>query len=617
MKTSIVILAQQIECFKQCLAHIRLHTEGLYDVIVVNDGNCKDIGIWAGKDPSIRVVSVQERCGVAAGYNRGAAAATGSRLVFMRDHAAVTERWLQKLTDCMDHHRDAAIVGPVINDVSGPQRLELPPDPGGRPDIAGRIVSRIRSGQSRPVPRVLSHLMMIRRETFVQLGGFDERFRLEGYEDDDLCYRALQMGFGLYVSEDCYVRYLPLPPLFPEDAGWYGRQLMENKAIANEKWGFDLTQALFAWKRKVSVSLCMIVKNEEQTLRRCLDSIHALVDEIVIVDTGSEDGTKDIARAYTTRIYDFEWVDDFAKARNFAFGMATKEFILWLDADDRLLSEDGDKLRKLLGGLDWDADAVSMPYLLGFDEQGNVTASLRRNRLVRRSCNFRWEGAVHEYLQVTGKLVVSDAAVTHDRKHTNRSRNLAIYEDKLAAGEVFTTRELYYYANELADHEAWERAIEAYGKFLSAADGWVEDKIAACGRMSDCYCALGRLEEAKGKALQSFVYDLPRAESCCKLGYYHFLEQDYVRAIYWYKLASKIKRPEHVVGLLHHASWTWLPHLQLSVCYDRIGQPELASYHNEAASSYLPNHESVLANRRYFESLLGAPEKHRSEGLAV
>ena len=73
----------------------------------------------------------------------------------------------------------------------------------------------------------------------------------------------------------------------------------------------------------ITISLCMIVKNEEKILERCLDSIADLVDEIIIADTGSADGTREIAARYTEHVYDFPWVDDFSAARNFVFSKAT------------------------------------------------------------------------------------------------------------------------------------------------------------------------------------------------------------------------------------------------------------------------------------------------------
>ena len=78
----------------------------------------------------------------------------------------------------------------------------------------------------------------------------------------------------------------------------------------------------------------MIVKNEEKVLARCLESVKDIVDEIIIVDTGSNDKTKEIAYRYTQNVYDFEWAQDFSAARNYSFSKATKDYQMWLDADD-------------------------------------------------------------------------------------------------------------------------------------------------------------------------------------------------------------------------------------------------------------------------------------------
>ena len=97
----------------------------------------------------------------------------------------------------------------------------------------------------------------------------------------------------------------------------------------------------------ITISLCMIVKNEEKTLDRCLSCVAELMDEIIVVDTGSTDRTKEIAARYTDRIYDFAWVDDFSAARNYAFSKATGDYIYSADADEFLDEENRVRFRLL------------------------------------------------------------------------------------------------------------------------------------------------------------------------------------------------------------------------------------------------------------------------------
>ena len=110
-----------------------------------------------------------------------------------------------------------------------------------------------------------------------------------------------------------------------------------------------------------TVSLCMIVRNEEKVLARCLDSVRGIADEICITDTGSTDKTREIARKYGT-VQAFPWCDDFSAARNFSFAQARMDYTLWLDADDVLLSSDRQKLLALKAELDGTADVVMLPY---------------------------------------------------------------------------------------------------------------------------------------------------------------------------------------------------------------------------------------------------------------
>ena len=93
-----------------------------------------------------------------------------------------------------------------------------------------------------------------------------------------------------------------------------------------------------------TISLCMIVKNEEKYLARCLDSVANLVEEIIIVDTGSTDRTTEIASNYTSKIYSHLWTDDFSDARNYSFSKASMDYCMWMDADDVLEKTEEEKL---------------------------------------------------------------------------------------------------------------------------------------------------------------------------------------------------------------------------------------------------------------------------------
>src|SRR5690625_3232909 len=189
----------------------------------------------------------------------------------------------------------------------------------------------------------------------------------------------------------------------------------------------------------------MIVKNEEEVLARCLDTVHDLVDEINIVDTGSEDKTVEIAKQYTDRVFFFEWTGKFKDARNESFRHATKDYIFYMDADDVLLEEDREKFKKLKETLDPSVDSVSMYYNAGTDEFGNVTLKYRRNRLVKREKQFKWKGDCHNFLEVSGYIVNSNIAVTHKKTSHSIGRNLNIYQKKIENKEEFMPRDYFYY----------------------------------------------------------------------------------------------------------------------------------------------------------------------------
>lgn len=147
--------------------------------------------------------------------------------------------------------------------------------------------------------------------------------------------------------------------------------------------------------KKQTLSLCMIVKNEEQYLADCLESVKDVVDEIVIVDTGSNDRTVEIGETYGAKIYSFDWTKDFSAARNASLELATGDWILYMDADERLLSGQDTGIKKLIKRHDIYAyilNVISVQQYKGHSEK----YSMAYPRLFRRDPRIRFEGIVHE-----------------------------------------------------------------------------------------------------------------------------------------------------------------------------------------------------------------------------
>ncbi len=358
------------------------------------------------------------------------------------------------------------------------------------------------------------------------------------------------------------------------------------------------------------ISLCMIVKNEEARLARCLESVRGAVDEIVILDTGSVDATKEVARRFTPRVYDYAWDDDFAAARNASFAYATRPFILWLDADDVLENSEREKLIALKSCLTADVDAVMMPYHTGFGTDGKPSLVYERERIVRRDAGFSFSGVVHEAMAVSGNVLHEDIIVRHERgeKPPQGRRNLDIYEKWMARGRAMSARDRYYYAREwmaLGDYAAGERE---FARFLAMPEGWIENRIDACVQRGICLQKLGRRAEAKQSYLASLAIAPPRAEALCALGELEMQEKAWQAAAFWYRAALLCGRPEESGAFVCPDVYGYVPALQLCVCYDRLGRIRQASQMNERALLEKPGDPVALANRKYFENRLSSQD---------
>ena len=353
------------------------------------------------------------------------------------------------------------------------------------------------------------------------------------------------------------------------------------------------------------LSLCMIVKNEENNLRKCLSNANKFADEIIIVDTGSIDNTKEIAKKFTEKVFDFEWVDDFSKARNYAFSLASERYLMWLDADDVLPESSVQAILKWKDKGE-DCDVVVCPYAIAFDENNNPTFQFNRERIVKNDKRFRFKDRVHEVIIPSGNIQINEEIVVYHHKSQKHysSRNLDIYEKMIAEGEILSPRSQFYYARELLFHKKYEEAIRMFSKFISEGKGWVENNIEACLNLSKCYSVQNENKKALSVLFGSFVYDLPRGEILYEIGNIYISQQDYKRAIYYFKQALLSKPNLNSGAFVNLDCYTFLPALQLCLCYNKIGDNLNALHYHEISKGFKPNDPKVLHNEKYFKNLI-------------
>lgn len=353
--------------------------------------------------------------------------------------------------------------------------------------------------------------------------------------------------------------------------------------------------------KKASLSLCMIVKDEGKTLERCLNSVKSFINEIIIVDTGSKDNTVEIAKKFNAKIYKFKWIDDFSAARNFAFSKATSDYIMWLDGDDFINEDDIKKIENLLSNMDSSYDYISAEYILARNSEGKVSTSLRRNRIVKRQSAFLWVGNVHEYLAVYGKGLEGNFSIEHGKVKEYTDRNLQIFKTMEKNNKKFTPRDIYYYANELFDNGYYKESIDQYNKFIDTKEGWIEDIKGAYLKIIRALNLINEKDKIVDVAFESLKIDTPTAEIACSLGEYYFEKENYNQAAFWYRVALDSRPSSLNMSLTNSDYYTWIPSLQLTVCYYNLGNLKCSYFFNELAASFYGDKEKIEYNREIFK----------------
>ncbi|MDP4099398.1 glycosyltransferase [Paenibacillus sp. P96] len=244
---------------------------------------------------------------------------------------------------------------------------------------------------------------------------------------------------------------------------------------------------------KPSISLCMIVKNEEEYLPKCLRSVQCIVDEIIIVDTGSTDDTVAIARAFGAKVIEMPWEDSFSAARNRGLDEATGDWILWLDADEEMDVAEADKLKELLA-----RDAIREQNIEGIQFcfctylEGGGTEYICLQRMVRNRPEYRFEGRVHEQilpsmLKANPGMQIGQVGI-HIYHEGNLIKNI-VRQDKIRRNQSLLLQSLeeypkyrqyhYYLGVELYRLNELESALEQFNIALANPEGFLPVVLAS------------------------------------------------------------------------------------------------------------------------------------------
>ena len=247
----------------------------------------------------------------------------------------------------------------------------------------------------------------------------------------------------------------------------------------------------------MKLSVCMIVKNEESCIVKCLESVKE-ADEIIIVDTGSTDKTISIAKEFTDKVYtDYKWNDDFSQARNHSLAKCTGDWILAIDADEWL----GNTIQEIKDSIESTKEEGIYVTIAG------DTMKHQFMKLFKRAPHIKWKGAIHNYMSITkganSKIILHTGySAAHKQDPTRALRILT----KVVKEQPDCVREKYYLAREHYYRHDWRLAIYYYDEYLEVAH-WSPEIADAHLMKARCLFNINQGEQARDECLQAIKYN--------------------------------------------------------------------------------------------------------------
>ncbi len=357
---------------------------------------------------------------------------------------------------------------------------------------------------------------------------------------------------------------------------------------------------------KKVVSACLIVRDEEANLPRCLESLKGAADDIVIVDTGSVDRTVEIAKRAGARVFTFPWCDDFSAARNESLRQARGEWIMWIDADDELEEQFPGVLREMCLQLPAKTHGVWVDVRSAVDEHSDSPIMARQWRVFRNHAGIRFQGRVHEQPSLRGgqpNILMQHYVKVHHwgylpdqevlRKKGERNTRLLLFslaEDRDNAFHYYNLgrQHLFQGRPDLA-LMVLEQGIDHW--FRSPPSGW-----ATVGTLftSAVGAAVDSGQHAKAVELEARTPpQYVTADLLYHAGVAHWALDHAPEAI------ARLERAATDASVINPAlhdlgTSTWLPNLMLSKIYLQLGQFEKAREMAAKAHTSKANHPEIL-----------------------
>ncbi|MCS7186398.1 MAG: glycosyltransferase [Armatimonadota bacterium] len=648
---SIIVLNwNNLPYLRQCVGSVFAHTRPPFELIIVDngstDGSLRYLHELVSRHRNVKVVLNEQNIGAPAGRNCGLAVAEGDFIVFLDSDTVVTEGWLDRLLRWMEIDPTIGMIGPVSNFASGQQIQVNYRNLKEMHEFAQKWCAQ-NLGSGWEMPTLISFCVLMRRSVIDAIGGMDTRFGLIMNEDIDHSLRARVAGFRCWLALDSFVHHYG-----NRTSGKLGVEKMMDAAwlCFAEKWNLppesekfrprtllvpelsdiclrpprpkDLYEplpdkshlkVLDGRKLKPLISLCMIVKNEADNLPRCLESVKGIVDEIVIVDTGSTDETPKIAESYGAKVIHFEWTESFSDARNESLKHATGEWILWLDADEAL-AEGKEKLRKILEQeTEHEGFILPMVSFVGHrsHREGHVHPAFR---LFRNLKGIKFERNLHE--QIAGSIlkVKPDAKfgvlpvwiehygyltpVVRRKQKVERNLELAKKDLRENPTDPFAW---YNLGREYLRLSQWERAYYCFRRALfHHGDNFTPYLLRCLCDAVHCLMRLDRPQQALAFLREVQQLPVTTPDFWMLEGQVRFALSDWSGALRAFQQALQFQHQlptnfDWAEGSTSYAAWYWM-----GLCYQKVGQL------NEALRCFGTAVQLAIARRRYYEPAINA-----------